>query len=832
MSHKWFIRREGSEEGEFSAAELKSLARNGQLGPSHQVRRADRLDWLDVSQVRGLFDSQPPPLPATQQAHSAAVPPPPLSSGSRAPLDRRGEEAEQAAAVTDLYRSIYEPRIAGDASILRSEALTPKKLEGIGAYASRVADEQVLLVYDSTMFGVATEGITFTDRAIAWCFPDGNRGRVRYESIPSQSVCVNSTLGTVQSLYFGPSPPHRLPCKSLRQTTVDALAEFITSAARLSQGLSPSLVLPKAMSLARDGDVIAAVKLWESLLADDLWQFPSVLNAVRQATEEFGQIPELLAFGNQLASRANDRENGWLIPRVGQAPEEVSAAEVVARWRKGTLRRESQLGHVSDARLMRAKDAAVTTELREVYVSDTGQYEENNFLACAQALEEAGIGFEELLFFGPTSAKSDDAPGKPVVHLGLTRNELVLAWLPTHEAVVLERAPFAGIVWKYAPQGGDSELELATAARSFKCRLPQSNGSRLLLRVVSDLSLEMAEDSLRQDRRAESARFLDRVVVREDIKERALHLRDSLRAEEEVLGVYEGGHPDHVDNCFGTLRLDSEGFEFMSIAPESKTYFRIPYDRIIDFSSPQRGAMPAELHKTLFGRNSLVSAGLGVAASCVIPGGALLIRSLGSTLTGEQSSGPPLNRLTVVASFAGTPYRIYFDVVGQTVGEMSQKAKAFWSHTAKMKSRFMKTGSSGPAPRAAETGDPEVRVLLREIRDTLAALLELVQADVIGKKLVDRGAISASQLAGMQLSAARGVVERLGLPTSEASEKPVRRTEALVVACPKCSSRIRAGKPGVVKCVSCDTLFRLGEKLFAGLESGIAVEPRMVEPSR
>lgn len=813
--HQWFIRRDGAEEGPLSANEVKTLASTGGLSRSDEVRRTDRSEWVIAGRVRGLFSPEPPPLPPT---------PPPIVSPESAcgvleatavatPPETKPQK--DSFAVLQLYKTVCEPRIAGDASLLRSDTLSQKKLEGVTSYAYLDPDEQILLVYDSTLFGVATEGVTFTDRAIAWCFPDGNRGKVRYDSIPAQSVCAAVAPGTIQSLCFGPSPPHQVPCKSLRQPSVEALADFIASAARMCQGLSPSLALPKAMSLARDGDVNAAVKLWESLLEDDLWQFPTVMAAVQEATDELGRIPELVAFGEQLSIRANDRENGWLIPRVGQAPEEVSAVDVVERWKKGILRRESQLGHVADGRLMRAEDAVVTAGLREVFVSDTGQYEKNQFLACAQALEDAGLGFEELLFFGPTSAKADDAPGKPVLHLGLTRTELVLSWLPTHGAVVLERAPFAGIVWKCAAQAGDFELELATATRSLKCRLPQGYGSDLLLRAVSDLSLDMAEESLKQDRRTESARFLDRVLVREDTRERAARLRDSLCAEEEVLGVYEGGHPDHVDNCLGTLRLDNDGFEFMSIAPESKTYFRIPYDRIIDFASPQRGAKPAELHKTLFGRNSLVSAGLGVAASCVIPGGALLVRSLGDTFSGDQGSGPPLNRLTVVASYGGTPYRIYFDVVGQSVGEMSQKAKAFWSRTAKMKSRFLKAGTPGPASRASEAGDPEVRVLLREIRDTLAALLELVQADVIGDKLVDRGALSASQLAGIQLTAARNVVDRLGLRTAEVPEQPLQQTIALVVACPKCNSRIRAGKPGVVRCAACGTLFRLGDKLFS-----------------
>jgi hypothetical protein len=171
-----------------------------------------------------------------------------------------------------------------------------------------------------------------------------------------------------------------------------------------------------------------------------------------------------------------------------------------------------------------------------------------------------------------------------------------------------------------------------------------------------------------------------------------------------------------------------------------------------------------------------------------------------------------MNRLTAVTSLSGTPYKIYFDVVGESVAEMTQKAKSFWSRTARMKSRFLKPGASAAPARPAEGGDAEVKALLREIRDSLQMVLKVLSLDVAAARRREPGVLAAAQLEALRRSLGHQLASRLGLPVAAAVAS--RPPEAIIIACPKCGARIRAGRPGVIKCPGCATLARLGPNLF------------------
>ncbi|MFM7245314.1 MAG: DUF4339 domain-containing protein [Planctomycetaceae bacterium] len=829
MSQAWFIRRGGVEEGPHSSSALKLFARDGALSPTDELRREDRSDWVKAGTVRGLFGpALPPPAPsATTSKHSSpeALPssssgaiPPPLPIGS----DARAAKADKAAALTDLYRDSFESRFVGDAAVLRNEALTQKKREGVVTYAGLDAGESILLAVDSTIFGVATEGITVTDRAVAWFFPDGNRGRVKFDSIAAPSVHLDDRPGVPQRLCFAAgSVKHQVPCKWLKQPAAATLAELVAAAARISQGLRPDEALPRARALVEAGDSDSAIALWQAVLDDDVLQFPAILADVTRLCAERSDERKLAGFHEQLAAKANNRETGWLLPRVGDRPEQITSADLEKRWRAGTLRRESRLRHLSDGSWTTAGQVPTLQAQRTVYVADTGAFDEEQFLACVAAAAATGISFDELLVFGPTAAKIEDAAGKPILHVGLTENDLVLAWMPAGGTAVVERSPAISIVWKLSETNGARQVEIATAKRAATFTLSSGAGTTHMLRVSGDLFLHAAERSLTQERRTEAARLLDRVAVTDAIRPKVDQLRERSRADEEVLCVYEGGHPDHVDACLGTLRLDGDGFEFMSIAPESQVFFRVPYERVVDFPSPQRGALPADIQKSLLGPNSLLSAGLGVAAACVIPGGALLVRSLSGSMGGDRSAGPPINRLTAVTSLTGTAYKIYFDVVGETVAEMSQKAKTFWSRTARMKARFFKPGSTAAQLRSSESGDPETKALLREIRDSLQMVLKVLTLDVAAARRREPGVLAAAQLEALRRSLGHQLAGRLGLPAAVVSSP--RPPEAIIIACPKCGARIRASRPGVIKCPACATFARLGPNLFVSRSAASAL---------
>lgn len=825
MSQAWFIRRRGGEEGPHPSSAVKQFVRDGSLQPQDELRREDREDWVKAGTVRGLFGPpSPPPAaplvtatipPAEETLVSSASSLPQLPPPLPPPLDVRSAKAEKSAAVTDLYRGSFESRLGGDAAVLRSETLSPKKCEGIATYASLGGGETILFAVDSTIFGVATEGFAVTDRALAWFFPDGNRGRVKFDSIAAHSVHLDERPGSPQRLCFAAGAAmYQVPCKWLKQSAATACVEFVAAAARVEQGLRPDEALPRAKDLVEGGDTAAAITLWGAVLADDLLQFPSILSDVTKAQSDQPNNGPLTAFHEQLAARASDRVTGWLLPRVGDRPEQVTSSDLEERWRSGTLLRESKLRHVADANWTTAGQLPMLQSQRTVYVSDTGPFDADQFPACVRAVAAEGFGFDDLLVFGPTAAKIEDASGKPILHVGMTANDLLFAWMPAGGTAVVERSPAISIVWKLSEANGARQVEIVTVKRSAKFTLPPGAGTNHLLSLSSELFLHGAEQSLVQERRTEAARLLDRVVATDATRQQVDQLRERTRADEEVLCVYEGGHPDHVDACVGTLRLDGDGFEFMSIAPESQVFFRVPYERVVDFPAPQRGALPADIQKSLLGPNSLLSAGLGVAAACVIPGGALLVRSLSGSMGGDRSAGPPMNRLTAVTSLSGTAYKIYFDVVGETVAEMTQKAKTFWSRTARMKSRFFKPGSSAAPSRASDVGDAEVKALLREIRDSLQMVLQVLSLDLASVRRREPAVLAAAQLKALRQSLGTQLAARLGLAV-EASTPVLRPPEAIVIACPKCGARIRAGRPGVIRCPSCDSLARLGPNLFA-----------------
>ena len=66
---KWFIERDGKEQGPYTFQKLKIRAATGTLRPDDLVRRDDTPNWIRAVSVKGLFGSEHPPSP---------VRPPPL----------------------------------------------------------------------------------------------------------------------------------------------------------------------------------------------------------------------------------------------------------------------------------------------------------------------------------------------------------------------------------------------------------------------------------------------------------------------------------------------------------------------------------------------------------------------------------------------------------------------------------------------------------------------------------------------------------------------------------------------------------------------------------
>ena len=194
-------------------------------------------------------------------------------------------------------------------------------------------------------------------------------------------------------------------------------------------------------------------------------------------------------------------------------------------------------------------------------------------------------------------------------------------------------------------------------------------------------------------------------------------------------------------------------------------------------------------------------------------GGAMLVRSLSGVMGGDSAQGMPMNRVCIAASIGGTPYKIYLDVAGQTVGEMNLKAKSLWSSMARRRSRFLRPGVPPAAPAKPASSDSEVVSLLREIRDSLQLAAKANWLEAAGSGLVGSGTLSASQLEEVRASLRRDMLGLLGIrPQEPCGAQPTR--SSLVIACPACAQKLRVAGPGVIKCPKCAASARVGEQLF------------------
>ena len=84
MSAEWHYTKDGQRHGPVSAAELKALAKSGDLSPDDMVWKEGMAGWKPAGSLKGLF----PPAPAPTEAASPRSAPPPLpapSSGGASP---------------------------------------------------------------------------------------------------------------------------------------------------------------------------------------------------------------------------------------------------------------------------------------------------------------------------------------------------------------------------------------------------------------------------------------------------------------------------------------------------------------------------------------------------------------------------------------------------------------------------------------------------------------------------------------------------------------------------------------------------------------------------
>ncbi len=107
MSDEWHYTKDGQKYGPLSAADLKALARSGQLAPTDMVWKAGMAEWKVASGVKGLFQtvtpvSSPPlPAPAAISPKLEGAPEPPSIAEAASP---EAGEAPDSLSFTDKVK--------------------------------------------------------------------------------------------------------------------------------------------------------------------------------------------------------------------------------------------------------------------------------------------------------------------------------------------------------------------------------------------------------------------------------------------------------------------------------------------------------------------------------------------------------------------------------------------------------------------------------------------------------------------------------------------------------------------------------------------------------
>ena len=335
-----------------------------------------------------------------------------------------------------------------------------------------------------------------------------------------------------------------------------------------------------------------------------------------------------------------------------------------------------------------------------------------------------------------------------------------------------------------------------------------------LASAIDQMLIARSEAAVEQQRFF-AAEMMLRQMTSDSFADDRSRLRDAIGLEAECLVVYQGGHPELSQKTLGTLTLDQAGMEFTAFLPGDANHLRFPFSSIVDVFPPSRGKLGSELKQALESerRNKrLLRAGLGTAASLIIPGSTLLV--LGMLQGGADGATSASNRLTLAVRIDSVVYRLIFDCCGDELEALEQRTDAFWQATLRYKQRFQNPGdkpvSRTPTPDAANQD-----AMLVEIRDLLRTLVILAADDKLQR--------SATESSSLPAAFATDLSERIGKwlddfakDTTKEHSDATPSSKPIVVACPSCGQKMRAAKPGIVQCPKCHGKLRVAAESFAG----------------
>lgn len=848
----WMVLSSGAERGPVSFEKLCAAAAAGKLRPDHQVRLASEPAWRRADSVPGLFaakSGEPEGIAkrvgglqnivgqslgkavaasrdALQSATAASAalldrkpgsgapppPPPPAPPQGGGPHAAGSASSSQFdAIVAEVFMEHLAPALREAASVSVHPRHAQRKFDGARSYAPLQPGEILLVICDSTFFGDGTAGSVLTSRGLRWRHGEGTSGRLDYVSIGSPAAITSRSAGSAAVLTIAGQPTLDIPCAGIDGPAVQALARFVARAVAIHQGSDPAAALPRAQACIARGDVAAAVEAWEAAWQANPTASRAILDAARASLAGLADRGPVEKLVERISAFADDRERHWIVAGAGCPPDGWSVEDVVTRYAAGEIMADDRIRHASESVAEPAREFAPLRELPARFFRESSDRVDAGQLAECRAAFLAAVPVEEVRFFGPIGVPADDASAA-IVHLGLTADAVFLVAAQPFGDPVVQRTALADLAWECKAVDTGHELSLVTPERSVSLTLPATPASAHLIATADDAFLGVAEALIEEKRRGPAKRLLGQISNPEAGGERLTSCQEKVAAIQEVLAAYEGGHPQHIDRAMGGLRLDQDGLEFSCLEPGESTFIRIPWEQVIDIGSPQRGAAPNDIRQRFFTAGNMLSMGATIAASCIIPGGAIIARSFGQAVGGGADQGPPLNRLTVAAMIDGTSYRMQFDVFGGSVAEMSQKAKAFWSKAMPMKPRFFKAAAGAALP-ARPVADPETKQLLTDIRNMLVTLTELMQIEMLGDRLVESGRVDEDALRRAR-DTVRGRIVTRSANLFRAPAPPPAPAGAIVIACPSCGRKIRLPKPGIIACPSCGTKARVSQELF------------------
>ena len=294
----------------------------------------------------------------------------------------------------------------------------------------------------------------------------------------------------------------------------------------------------------------------------------------------------------------------------------------------------------------------------------------------------------------------------------------------------------------------------------------------------------------------------------------------------QAAAVYKGGHPAFLRMAVGIVQLGAAGIRFVPQAG-SEADMLIAYGTLADIQEPQAGEFTEEMRKICQAKKWGARA-LGMGAGIV---GGVISDSAGSrdTVAGwlaeeaaaravsevgkgvaagvekdAQLGHLPKNRICAIMVCEGVEHKVYFDFLGSTKEQVEELARSFWVCTASVRSRFLKRQE-----RLALASQPAANVASTPIE----MLKQL-------KELLDQGVLTSDefeQQKALILSRMHGAVPTVpGPPTKAPSAAPAltsprsdSRDRAIIIACPKCHTKLQAKGPGLVRCPKCQTTLRV-----------------------